>query len=1091
MPLATSVMAAPRSNRTSMYMRAAVILGFLAVFLEAACLAQQYPVQLVPGSPKDIVKLMQDSLSRVWAATKDDLFMFDGVRFYSLHPYGFPQEGPTTLAEDSSGGIWAGTPDGLYRFAKGRVQRVLAGYADSVVSIAPGVMLASFTPEKIRTSTGDVLQNFFGLYRITNTGGEWKAEAMLSADGGQMLAADHSGNALYLCRGGWCELNRSAILSWRTGAPPPMPERHMLNVAPGRIQRDRFGCLWMRGGNYLVYQCPGESKWSGVAESAETIDGAQQLSEFPDGSILMENPVAVGRPGKFQTASSENGVPSPSAVLAGKDGTIWLADSAGLHKWIYPFRTEYWTARDGLSSPYTLLRLGNKVYVGGANGIHVLSGNRKQWDVLAPATQTRIVLDLLAGPGGNTMYAATSHGLELIGTDGKTLAYTGEVDGGIRVLQDARGQLWLTGRWVERISRQGSKLVRTRETVPGNAFLDMENGPDGSLWICASNGLHIYDGQTWRHLGPKQGLAPDGSLSLAVQSNGQAWLSYYNLRKFSLIKNAMSDSASAWTFTNGEHVGDAHSTSLDFDRRGWIWRGSDNAIYLATAQDAESGEWLRIDEEDGFPQPGINQQTVLDDADGSMWFGNGDTITHFYPGNDFATRLPVPSAFLSGISLTDGSTQIASGSWTIPNGSTAVAHVGSLLFDRRNEMHLRYRILPQDKNWNAVMGFDIPLRKLYPGSHMLELQGQVGSGPWLNLDSASLSVAWPWWLRWPAILSAFAALALTGIGLAYRRAARRKLLSIPLPDLSQWRTDAQSPEVIDLLGTTLNGRYRLDGTIASGGFGTVILGLDVETGNPCAVKVLHRSVGQQEWVRGRFEQEVKVLEQVSHPNVVKIYGHGTTPTGDLFLAMEFIDGGSLRDALAKAPLPPQTAAIYLHQVTRALASLHERQIYHRDIKPENIMLRASAPVDGHVVLIDFSIAIVQEPDQTIHGISRVEGTLQYMAPEQLYSAATAATDIYSTAKVLLEMLSGSRLSDLLPRAKMDLPFRVRQYLEQSGIGLTAEALSQIEAALEFDPSRRPQDVGQFAAPIIRDLSAFSVNSAFRGTDASHSRQADV
>ncbi|SPE36842.1 hypothetical protein SBA3_2500006 [Candidatus Sulfopaludibacter sp. SbA3] len=142
--------------------------------------------------------------------------------------------------------------------------------------------------------------------------------------------------------------------------------------------------------------------------------------------------------------------------------------------------------------------------------------------------------------------------------------------------------------------------------------------------------------------------------------------------------------------------------------------------------------------------------------------------------------------------------------------------------------------------------------------------------------------------------------------------------------------------------------------------------------------------------------------------------------------MEFIEGGTLRDLLDAGPLPWVRAASLLWQAAGALEQIHANGIYHRDLKPENLMLRRGAPPDEDLVLIDFSIAIVKEPDQTIHGLSRAAGTIYYMAPEQAVGFATAATDVYSLAKVLLEMLTGQRLSALLPNASMDLPERVRE-----------------------------------------------------------------
>jgi eukaryotic-like serine/threonine-protein kinase len=154
-----------------------------------------------------------------------------------------------------------------------------------------------------------------------------------------------------------------------------------------------------------------------------------------------------------------------------------------------------------------------------------------------------------------------------------------------------------------------------------------------------------------------------------------------------------------------------------------------------------------------------------------------------------------------------------------------------------------------------------------------------------------------------------------------------------------------------------------------------------------------------------------------------------------------------------------------------LAVIHEQGIYHRDLKPDNIMLRRGARAGEELVLIDFSIAIVRDPDQTVHGLSRAAGTLLYMAPEQAVGFACAASDIYSLAKVLVEMLSGKTVVELFPDASLDLPGRVRKYLAAAGFGLSSEAIELIAQALEFDPMKRPADALRFVEPVVRDLGA--------------------
>jgi serine/threonine protein kinase len=121
-------------------------------------------------------------------------------------------------------------------------------------------------------------------------------------------------------------------------------------------------------------------------------------------------------------------------------------------------------------------------------------------------------------------------------------------------------------------------------------------------------------------------------------------------------------------------------------------------------------------------------------------------------------------------------------------------------------------------------------------------------------------------------------------------------------------------------------------------------------------------------------------------------------------------------------------------------------------------------------------AIVKEPDQTMHGLSRAAGTFYYMAPEQAVGFAGPASDVYSLAKILLEMLTGQRLSTLLPDAAMDLPERVKDLIRNLPVRFSEESIELVASALEFDPSKRPQDARSFARPVGRDLLLASKNA---------------
>jgi serine/threonine protein kinase len=138
------------------------------------------------------------------------------------------------------------------------------------------------------------------------------------------------------------------------------------------------------------------------------------------------------------------------------------------------------------------------------------------------------------------------------------------------------------------------------------------------------------------------------------------------------------------------------------------------------------------------------------------------------------------------------------------------------------------------------------------------------------------------------------------------------------------------------------------------------------------------------------------------------------------------------------------------------------------VKPENVMIRNAGNPDEQLVLIDFSISIVKDANETLHGLSRAAGSFEYMAPEQAIGYAQPSSDVYSLAKVIIEMLTGQRLLQLLPDAALDLADRVRDLLRDRG-ALSGESIDLLSRALEFDPQKRPDVASAVADPIARDL----------------------
>jgi tRNA A-37 threonylcarbamoyl transferase component Bud32/ligand-binding sensor domain-containing protein len=1041
--------------------------------------AQQYPILPVAGSPKGVKTLFQDSRGRLWLGGSEPA-CFDGARFFLLRDYGLPPAGASDFSEDASGTVWIGADTGVYRFVNGRVEEASKGFVVSVIPATVDVAVAAVVPP-----SGAFRVNA-SLVRLRRSGDRWITETVMSLDSAGPLTLDPSGMLLYPVLGsGWREIRLEDVVRWRPGGKVPVIQHPVATFpvnGPMKILRDRFGCVWKGANGGNTYDCGSGGQ---VAPYKGATPGPN-LHEGFDGSMILTglSLLAVGRPGSFQIAVPANGLPGIGDAIAARDGTVWIA-SGGLYRFASPFRIEYWQARDGVPNfPWSLARSGGRVFAGLDGRIVVLGRDRSRWETWAAFEEGGPVLGLLGG-GDRSLVAAFMKGpAKQLGTNGKVLASTerNRPKSSMRLARTADGEIWLGSHWLGRLTRKGPVLhweEHPLQTQPSKNVLAVKyEEHTRKLWACYNGGLVVRDEHgVWKEFTTRDGLLANGCWSLAPLPNGDVWYAYFGLHALALIRPAGDGRVTIRQYDAKDGILEPGGDTLDADHRGWLWRAGDLGIYVADAAEAEAAQWLQLNQADGFPANGMNSGSVFVDNDGSLWWGADNDLAHYTPPSDLVHPQFAPQVFVSAFSWDGAPPRLAEAVGALPHGSKVTAHIGSLHFDRRNGLRVRHRILPEQPSWRESRSLDLALGKLSSGTHTLEVQGRVFTGPWSGTASRSFTVLRPIGLTWPLLAGYFlaaASLAAGGYLLHRRRLAENAAL---LPDLAAWRMGALLPEVHELEGTLLDSRFDVGGLLARGGFANVFDGHDREQKQRCAIKVFRGEVKDKAWIQRSFEHEVAALKKVRHPNVVTIYAHGTAPSGAPYLVMEFVEGRNLREILEAGPLPPQRTARLLRQLASALDAIHALEICHRDLKPENVIVRDIVRNGGSAgeesVLIDFSIAIVKDANETLHGLSRAAGSFDYMAPEQAVGYAEPSSDIYSLAKLLLEMLTGRQLKDLLPDAALDLPERVRGLARGLQVRLSDESIEMLATALEFDPARRPRAAGAFAEPLVNDLIATS------------------
>lgn len=295
----------------------------------------------------------------------------------------------------------------------------------------------------------------------------------------------------------------------------------------------------------------------------------------------------------------------------------------------------------------------------------------------------------------------------------------------------------------------------------------------------------------------------------------------------------------------------------------------------------------------------------------------------------------------------------------------------------------------------------------------------------------------------------------------------------PAAPLRPPQEDAVDPaeESLFQLGERIADRFEIERLAGTGGMGHIYRAVDLSSGQPVAVKVLHCDQGA---TVPRFERESRLLKEIDHPHVVRHVTDGVLPSGDRYLVMEWLEGEDLSVRLSRGRLGIAEAVALGGLVADALGELHARGIVHRDVKPSNIFL-VEQRIEA-LKLLDLGIA---RSDRTarVTRTGSVMGTLAYMAPEQARGdpSLDARVDVFALGCVLYECLTGKTpftggfMSALLAKLLFVPAPRLRESVPQA-----PPALEDLIARMLAKPRQeRPRD-GRAAAEALRELSVATV-----------------
>jgi serine/threonine protein kinase len=213
-----------------------------------------------------------------------------------------------------------------------------------------------------------------------------------------------------------------------------------------------------------------------------------------------------------------------------------------------------------------------------------------------------------------------------------------------------------------------------------------------------------------------------------------------------------------------------------------------------------------------------------------------------------------------------------------------------------------------------------------------------------------------------------------------------------------------------LVGTTLEGAYRITRPIGEGGMSAVYEAVQLRLNKRVAVKVMARELALNEEALARFHREAEITSHLGHPHLVTVMDFGTAPTGQPYLVMEYLEGTDLAQRIhQKGRLPLETAVHITKQAASALAVAHDQGVVHRDLKPENVFLVVLPDEPDFVKILDFGISKVRAARTQLTNASTIIGTPDYMSPEQatgMLDEIDHRTDQWALACIVWQMLSG-------------------------------------------------------------------------------------
>jgi ligand-binding sensor domain-containing protein/tRNA A-37 threonylcarbamoyl transferase component Bud32 len=1071
-------------------------------------------------SQNTVYAIIQDNKGFLWFGTEDGLNRYDG---YNFKVYKHNPDDPTTLSnnrvqaiyEDNSGIIWIGTHGGgLNKFD--RRKEIFIHYTSSPSdpnSLSNNIIWTICEGEsgKLWIGTDNGLNRFAPktgkfircLHDPNNpdslSNNRVKAICKDKSEGIWIGTMEGGLNKLILSRIQGSDRRREKFVHHKHNPNDPGSLSHNEVYA---IHMDKTGELWIgtsnvlnkfdqQRGQFIKYKKePGNlfnpSKYI-ASLTTETKDKSDVLwiGTYGDGLYQFDR--------KRETYTHYKHVPgNPNSLSSNyiqtiyqdKTGVLWIGTDSGLNK--YDKKREkfghYKTEPDNLNSlsnnnvcSIYKDRAGT-LWIGTEGGLDRFDRKNNKfthWKIgnSTDSLDNKKIMSIFEDRKGILWVSAFEDGLYQFDQKKKILRHykhnptnpTSLSNNRVNTIyEDKFGILWIgTIKGLNRFNRK-KKTFSCYTNIPekNNSLCDnfiyiIYEDQTGLLWIGTKGGLNLFhrESETFSHWKRESGnlnsLSNNNVSSIWKDEKGILWIgtSGGGLNKFDRKKETFKH------YLEKDGLPNSVINSILGDNEGNLWMSTNKGI---SKFDPKKETFKNYDVRDGLQSNEFNGGAYYKSEDGEMFFGGINGFNAFYP-HEIKDNPYVPPIVITNFQILNESVAIGQKS-PLKQAITETREIvlsykdyifsfdfAALDFTNPDKNRYAYKMEGLDRDWiyrDSKKRF-ATYTNLDPGEYVFRVIGSNNDGIWNQKGtSIKIIIVPPFWKTWwftLFLLVSFAVLSYVIINFI------KKYIILS----GFWKREK------------IIGKFKLVEKIGSGGMATIYKAQDtLDKSETVAIKVLREDLSADENYRKRFKQEAAIIDQLDHPNIVKVLERGQYKQ-KLYIVMELLRGKTLAKKIGEEPKIHLNEVLdMMIQITDTLIKIHSKDIVHRDLKPENIMLIEKEGNCNFVKLLDFGLAKGQFQSR-ITQTGTVLGTLNYMAPEQIaLGEFSPASDIYSLGVIFYETVTnqlpfpGESVSDIMKQIMNKTPTEPIQLRLDLPIELNQIIMEMMEKENEYRPTAK-------------------------------------